>query len=81
MGQSLLRRTIQLVLGARHGGLILVAEAAPGAPLKALPGLNLKYCFDESEPPRRYRTLLFQLLDRLAAADDEPLGRLGRLRG
>jgi hypothetical protein len=67
VGQHMLRRTLQLVLGARHGGLILVAEAAPGAPLKALPGLNLKYRFDESEPPRRYRTLLFELLDRLAA--------------
>jgi hypothetical protein len=72
VGQHMLRRTIQLILGARHGGLILVAEGAPGAPLKALPGLNLKYHFDESEPPRRYRTLLFQLLDRLAAGTTNP---------
>src|SRR5262249_8792646 len=67
VGQQMVRRTIQLVLGARHGGLILMVETAPGAPLKALPGLSLKYRFDESEPARRYRSLLFQLLDRLAA--------------
>ena len=68
----MVRRVIQLVLGARHGGLILVAEAAPGAPIKALPGLGLKYRFDESEPARRYRTLLFRLLDGLAAGTTNP---------
>src|SRR6266404_5391438 len=30
IGQQMLRRTIQLVRGARHGGMILVADAAPG---------------------------------------------------
>jgi hypothetical protein len=67
VGQQMVRRAIQLVLGARHGGLILVVDAPPDAPASALEGLNLKYRFDASEPPRRYRTLLFQLLDRLAA--------------
>jgi hypothetical protein len=72
VGQQMLRRTIQLVLGARHGGLILVAEVPPGPPPKSLPGLALKYRFDDSEPAGRYRTLLFQLLDRLAAATTNP---------
>jgi hypothetical protein len=69
IGQHMLRRTIQLVLGARHGGLILVADAAraPDAGAGALAGLHLKYTFDASEPRRRYRTLLFQILDRVAA--------------
>ncbi len=67
VGQHLLRRAIQLVLGARHGGLILVADVPPGAPFASLAGLNLKYRFDQSEPARRYRTLLLQILDRLAA--------------
>ncbi|HSZ83280.1 MAG TPA: hypothetical protein VLA14_13415 [Polyangia bacterium] len=66
VGQQMLRRVIQLVLGARHGGLILVVDAPP-AIAATFTGLNLKYRFDQSEPPRRYRTLLFQLLDRLAA--------------
>jgi hypothetical protein len=35
-------------------------------------GLNLKYRFDQSEPSRRYRTLLLQMLDRLAAGTTNP---------
>jgi sensor domain DACNV-containing protein len=67
VGQQMVRRAIQLVLGARHGGLILIVDVPPEADASALAGLNLKYRFDGSEPPRRYRTLLFQVLDRLAA--------------
>jgi hypothetical protein len=65
VAQHMLRRAIQLVLGSRHGGLLLVVD-------KSLAGLNVKYRFDQSEPPRRYRTLLFQLLDRLAASTTNP---------
>jgi hypothetical protein len=67
IGQDMLRRAIQLVLGTRHGGLILVADVPPGAPFAGLVGLGLKYRFDQSEPAHRYRTLLLQTLDRLAA--------------
>jgi hypothetical protein len=67
VGQQMVRRAIQLVLGARHGGLILIVDAPPDAPVAMLAGLNIKYRFDGSEPPRRYRTLLFRLLDSLAA--------------
>jgi hypothetical protein len=67
IGQDMLRRAIQLVLGARHGGLILVADVPSGAPFDGLNGLALKYRFDQSEPAHRYRTLLLQTLDRLAA--------------
>jgi hypothetical protein len=67
IGQHLLRRIIQLVLGARHGGLILVVDAARGPIESALAGLHLKYCFEASEPRGRYRTLLLQILDRIAA--------------
>jgi hypothetical protein len=72
IGQQLLRRTIQLVLGARHGGLILIVDLPPGPSPPALAGMSLKYRFDGSEPPRRYRTLLFQILERLAAATTNP---------
>lgn len=68
VAQHMLRRMIQLVLGSRHGGLVLVADLPPGAAPASLVGLNLKYRFDESEPPRRYRALLFRLLDELAAS-------------
>ncbi len=72
IGQQLLRRAIQLVIGARHGGLILVVDAPPGPPPASLAGLNLKYRFDDGEPPRRYRALLFEILDKLAAGTTNP---------
>jgi hypothetical protein len=67
IGQDMLRRAIQLVLGGRHGGLILVADVPPGKPFAGLAGLSLKYRFDQNEPAHRYRTLLLQMLERLAA--------------
>jgi len=65
VGQQMIRRTIQLVRGARHGGMILVADTSnPGA----LAGVRLKYRFGQDEPSHRYRTLLFRILDTLAGA-------------
>jgi hypothetical protein len=72
IGQHMVRRAIQLVLGARQGGMILVVDAAPGTAPTTLAGLRLKYRFAPSEPPRRYRTLLLRLLDRLAAGTTNP---------
>jgi hypothetical protein len=65
IGQHMLRRAIQLIRNARHGGMILIAEGARDA--VALDGLRLKYRFSEDEPPRRYRTLLLQILERVAS--------------
>jgi hypothetical protein len=68
VGQHMLRRAIQIVRNARHGGMILMVDAAASQPdEEALGGLRLKYSFAGTEPPRRYRTLLFQILDRVAA--------------
>ena len=67
VGQHMLRRAIQLVLGARHGGLLLVVDAERAGPSAVPGGVHLKYCFEPGEPRRRYRSLLFQILDRLAA--------------
>jgi hypothetical protein len=68
VSQQMLRRVIQLVLGARHGGLLLVMDTArEGVEAATIAGVHLKYCFEPSEPRRRYRTLLFKILDRLAA--------------
>jgi hypothetical protein len=77
--QHMLRRTIQIVRGARHGGLILLTDpldaspAAPGAAaeLQPLPGLRMKYRFHQDEPAHRPRTVLLQILDRLAATSDK----------
>jgi len=72
VSQHMLRRTIQLVRGARHGGLILSVDAAPGPDSTTmLDGLRLKYRFTQEEPSRRYRTLLLQILERVAAASSK----------
>jgi hypothetical protein len=63
VGQHMLRRAIQLVRGARHGGMILVADLSTP---HALGGVRLKYRFGQDEPSHRYRTLLFKILDTLA---------------
>ena len=81
VGQHMVRRAIQLLLGTRHGGLILMADVPLGAPGEHLTGLHFKYRFDGSEPPMRYRTVLFQILDMLASRFGEALARLvGLLR-
>jgi hypothetical protein len=68
VGQHMLRRAIQLVRGARHGGMILVVNAPLEATSKGLDGLRLKYRFGQDEPSHRYRTLLLQILEAVAAA-------------
>jgi hypothetical protein len=69
VGQQMLRRAIQLVRGAAHGGMILLVDTAtPGA----LDGLRIKYRFGQDEPSHRYRTLLFQILEAVAAATSKP---------
>ncbi len=66
--QHMLRRAISLVRGARHGGMILVVDADHEAPSNRLDGLRLKYRLGQGEPSHRYRTLLFQILEAVAAA-------------
>jgi hypothetical protein len=68
VGQQMLRRAIRLVRDAHHGGMILIGDIPQGTAQKSLAGLRLKYQFGSDEPPRRYQTLLFQILDRVAAA-------------
>ncbi len=68
VGQHMVRRAIQLVRGAGHGGLFLVVDAQTGAAPSDVRGLRLKYRFEQDEPSRRYRTLLFQILERVAVA-------------
>jgi hypothetical protein len=68
IGQHMLRRAIQLTRAARHGGMLLVVNGEPdgGAPQTPF-GVRLKYQFSPDEPPRRYATLLLQILDRVAS--------------
>jgi len=68
VSQQMLRRTIQLVRGAGHGGMVLVVNTALSGNAALLDGLRLKYRFRQDEPSHRYRTLLLQILERVAAA-------------
>jgi hypothetical protein len=68
VGQQMLRRAIQLIRGARHGGMLLVMNAGADSPANRANALRLKYRFNDDEPSHRYRTLLFQILENVAAA-------------
>jgi hypothetical protein len=68
VGQHMVRRAIQLIRGIGQGGMILVTDPASGATADRMPGLRLKYRFEQDEPAHRYRTLLFSILERMAVA-------------
>jgi hypothetical protein len=72
VGQHMIRRAIQLIRGARHGGMLLMVDRDDESPA-TLDNVGLKYTFDGSEPPHRFRTLLFQILDRLSAGTTNPV--------
>lgn len=86
VSQHMLRRSIQVIRGARHGGMILVADSsctlAGEQSALELDGLLLKYRLVADEPSNRYRSLLSDILARTAewadfAADESPeLARL-----
>ncbi len=65
IGQHMLRRCIQLIRGAQHGGMLLIRDDATsaGGPKD---GLRLKYTFEQDDATRRFRTLLFGILEALA---------------
>jgi hypothetical protein len=67
ISQHMLRRAIQLVRGAHHGGLLLVQDVAA-----ATGALRLKYQFEQDEPARRYSALLLRLLEALADSTEKP---------
>lgn len=71
VGQHMLRRAIQIVRGARHGGLLLVVDTEDGT--KPLPSsLRLKYRLQQDEPSHRYRSLLLRILQAVAETSDKP---------
>lgn len=71
VGQHMLRRAIQIVRGARHGGLFLVVDTDDGT--RPLPSsLRLKYRLHQDEPSHRYRSLLLRILEAVAATTTKP---------
>jgi len=67
----MLRRAIQLVRGARHGGLILVVDTHSTEQRSPFHALRLKYALEQDEPSHRYRTLLFRILEAVAGTTDK----------
>jgi hypothetical protein len=71
VGQHMLRRAIQIVRGARHGGLFLVLDTHDG--MRPLPSsLHVKYRLHQDEPSHRYQSLLLRILEAVAAATTKP---------
>jgi hypothetical protein len=73
VGQHMLRRAIQLVRGAGHGGMILVVDSVSQIEPTSVDGLRLKYRFAQDGPTRRYRTLLLEILEGVAATTTKTL--------
>lgn len=67
VGQHLLRRAIRLIRSARHGGLLLVTSTDREPIPTAVRGVRLKYTLSQDEPAHRYRTVLLQILEAVAA--------------
>ena len=76
---AMLRRSIQLVRGARHGGMILVVDGDEVSVLNNFDGLRLKYRLQQDEPSHRYRTLLLRDPGARRRDHDETDGGVGRL--
>jgi hypothetical protein len=70
----MLRRAIQLVRNAAQGGMILVTDALDDEmPVTAVHGLRLKYRFSQESPVKRYRALLLEVLEGVAASTTKAL--------
>jgi hypothetical protein len=72
VGQHMLRRAIQLVRNARHGGLLLVVNTEAQPAPTGIRGVRLKYTLAQDEPSHRYRSTLLEILDAVAATTTKP---------
>lgn len=73
VGQHMFRRALQLMRGGGHGGIILVADTDSPLEEVAVHGLRMKYRFDQDAPSRRYRALLLEILEGVAATTTKDL--------
>ena len=66
VGQQMVRRLVSTVRGARHGGTMVMVPPFRAEEILAGGHVALKHTFTDSEPRRRYRTLIVRIMNRLA---------------
>lgn len=66
VGQNLFRRIVSTIRGAHHGGSVLVLPPSRVDEVRERELVDIKYAFDDSEPRRRFRTLILSILRELA---------------
>ena len=66
VGQQMVRRLVSTVRGARHGGTIVMVPPFRAEEILAARHVALKHTFTDSEPRRRYRTVIVRIMNRLA---------------
>ena len=68
VAQQMVKRLVSTMRGARHGGTIVVVPPFRAEEFLAGRHVALKHAFTDSEPRRRYRTLIVRIMNRLAQA-------------
>jgi hypothetical protein len=68
VAQQMVKRLVSTMRGARHGGTIVVVPPFRAEKILAGRHVALKHAFTDSEPRRRYRTLIVRIMNRLAQA-------------
>lgn len=67
LSQHMLRRMISTILSAHHGGTLVILPSETGEAVTS--GLlRMKYAFPDSEPRRRFRTLILEIMKTLATS-------------
>ncbi len=68
VAQQMAKRLVFTMRGARHGGTIVIVPPFRAEEILAGRHVALKHAFTDSEPRRRYRTLIVRIMNRLAQA-------------
>lgn len=66
VAHQMVKRLVSIVRGAHHGGSVVVVPPSRVEEILAGRHVALKHAFTDSEPRRRYRTLIVRIMNRLA---------------